>query len=176
MVANSACHTAPWTHYRVVRISKAILMGHAPMVVSSMNNRFSRWAMKNRSQTHIPHRIDRLIHERVHDPDEVKGKPANPTVCPVCHAVFKEGRWQWAASCPFERTQKFVRPVNDCRMIGVSRLQTPHGLTRRGIRRSAQCSRRYQQGMRLTHTKKALLNIFLAFSTIERINGPFMSV
>jgi hypothetical protein len=44
--------------------------------------------------------MDRLIHERVHDPYKTKSKPPEPTVCPVCYAVFKEGRWQWADSWP----------------------------------------------------------------------------
>ncbi len=47
-------------------------------------------------------RMDRLIQERVHDPYKTKSKPPEPTVCPVCYAVFKEGRWQWADSWPID--------------------------------------------------------------------------
>jgi len=45
-------------------------------------------------------RKDRLLHERIHDPYRVAGKPAEPSVCPVCHAVFKGGRWQWSEVWP----------------------------------------------------------------------------
>ena len=30
------------------------------------------------------------------DPYHAVAKPAGPTVCPVCKAVFTEGRWTWA--------------------------------------------------------------------------------
>jgi len=45
-------------------------------------------------------RKDRLIHEHVHDPYKTKHKLPEPSVCPVCKAVFKNGRWQWAKSWP----------------------------------------------------------------------------
>lgn len=45
-------------------------------------------------------RKDRLIHERVHDPYKFKHKLPEPCVCPVCHAIFRDGRWQWAESWP----------------------------------------------------------------------------
>lgn len=40
-------------------------------------------------------RRDRLIRESRHDPYEAKAKPAEPSACPRCHAVFRDGRWQW---------------------------------------------------------------------------------
>jgi hypothetical protein len=52
-------------------------------------------------ENRTPPRIDRLIHERIHDPYKTKSKPPEITVCPVCYAVFKGGRWQWIASWPF---------------------------------------------------------------------------
>ena len=58
--------------------------------------------MKTPLQKHIPHRIDRLIHERVHDPYKTKNKLPEPSVCPVCYAVFKEGRWQWPSFWPID--------------------------------------------------------------------------
>jgi hypothetical protein len=45
----------------------------------------------------MPPRRDRLIREREHDPYRQRRKPREPTVCPDCGAVFREGRWQWAA-------------------------------------------------------------------------------
>jgi len=43
-------------------------------------------------------RGNKLIQERVHDSYKAWGKPAEPTVCPQCGAVFQEGRWQWLAA------------------------------------------------------------------------------
>ena len=68
------------------------------------------------SQNQMVYRIDRLIHERVHDPYKTKSKPPKPSVCPVCHAVFKDGRWQWADSWPIDahtQTCQARRRVND---------------------------------------------------------------
>jgi hypothetical protein len=45
-------------------------------------------------------RKDRLIHERVHDAYQTTRKPREPSVCRVCSAVFKGGRWQWLESWP----------------------------------------------------------------------------
>ena len=45
-------------------------------------------------------RKDRLILERIHDPYKAKRKLPEPTVCPGCQAVLREGRWQWAKSWP----------------------------------------------------------------------------
>ncbi len=40
-------------------------------------------------------RRDQLMQEAVHDTYQSKGKPAEPTRCPDCGAVFHDGRWQW---------------------------------------------------------------------------------
>ena len=45
-------------------------------------------------------RQDRLIHERVHDPYKTRRKLPEPTVCPSCHAVYHNGRWQWGEEPP----------------------------------------------------------------------------
>ena len=58
--------------------------------------------MVPRFETRTFERMDRLIHERVHDPYKTRSKPPEPTVCPVCNAVFKDGRWQWADSWPID--------------------------------------------------------------------------
>lgn len=41
-----------------------------------------------------------VITESQHDPYRSRHKPAEPTVCPECRAVFHEGRWQWTAAMP----------------------------------------------------------------------------
>lgn len=43
-----------------------------------------------------PIRHDRLLQEKTHDTYKSRGKLSEPTVCPQCNAVFKEGRWRWA--------------------------------------------------------------------------------
>lgn len=40
-------------------------------------------------------RRDRLIRERVHDPYKMRRKLPEPTVCPQCQAVYRDGRWEW---------------------------------------------------------------------------------
>jgi NMD protein affecting ribosome stability and mRNA decay len=42
-----------------------------------------------------PQRRDRLIREREHDPYKAREKHPEPTVCPDCQAVYRDGRWQW---------------------------------------------------------------------------------
>lgn len=44
-----------------------------------------------------PDRRDRLIQESRHDPYRAYEKPTEPTVCPDCSAVFRDGRWRWAS-------------------------------------------------------------------------------
>lgn len=58
--------------------------------------------METQRQYRMAGRMDRLIHERVHDPYKTKSKLPEPTVCPVCCAVFKDGRWQWVDSWPID--------------------------------------------------------------------------
>jgi hypothetical protein len=45
--------------------------------------------------TIIGERLDKLIKEREHDTYKTKGKLSEPTVCPVCGAVYHKGHWQW---------------------------------------------------------------------------------
>jgi hypothetical protein len=54
-------------------------------------------------------RKDRLIHERVHDPYRSRRKPPEPSLCPVCKAVFKDGRWQWLESWPTDSHQEICQ-------------------------------------------------------------------
>ena len=78
--------------------------------------------MRQRSENRTSYRMDRLIHERVHDPYKTKGKLREPTVCPVCNAVFKEGRWRWADSWPIDahqRTCQACHRINDGYPAGI---------------------------------------------------------
>ena len=54
-------------------------------------------------------RKDRRIQERVHDPYKQTRKPLEPSVCPMCKAVFKGGRWQWLESWPAEAHQEICQ-------------------------------------------------------------------
>jgi hypothetical protein len=47
-------------------------------------------------------RMDRRLQGAQHDPYKPAGKYPEPTVCPVCSAVFKGGRWQWADAWPMD--------------------------------------------------------------------------
>ena len=40
-------------------------------------------------------RRDRLIRERRHDPYEARAKAREPSACPGCQAIYREGRWRW---------------------------------------------------------------------------------
>jgi hypothetical protein len=61
------------------------------------------------------YRKNRLIHEHVHDPYKTSSKPLQPTVCPICCAVFKEGRWQWADSWPPEAHRQICQACHRTR-------------------------------------------------------------
>ena len=40
-------------------------------------------------------RRDRLIREREHDPYRTPMKLSDPSACTECHAMYRNGRWQW---------------------------------------------------------------------------------
>ena len=64
----------------------------------------------------FPHsRKNRLIHELVHDPYKTQAKPPQPTVCPICYAVFKDGRWQWADSWPINAHRRICQACHRTR-------------------------------------------------------------
>lgn len=43
-------------------------------------------------------RHDGIFKEKIHDAYKIQGKLPEPTVCPVCNAVFRDGRWQWISA------------------------------------------------------------------------------
>lgn len=65
--------------------------------------------MKQRDNNHPEQRRDtiksHLIEEHRHDPYRARGKLKEPTVCPQCAAVFRGGRWQWAAVAPADAAE-----------------------------------------------------------------------
>ncbi len=61
--------------------------------------------MNTHTFTVAPSRRDRLVREHSHDPYKTKSKFPEPTVCPSCNAVYREGRWQWANSWPADSKQ-----------------------------------------------------------------------
>ena len=44
-----------------------------------------------------PPRRDRLLREREHDTYKVREKLPDPTACPECGAMFRNGRWTWGS-------------------------------------------------------------------------------
>lgn len=42
-------------------------------------------------------RLDRMIQEQEHDPYKVRAKLPDPTACPDCGAMYRDGRWTWGA-------------------------------------------------------------------------------
>jgi NMD protein affecting ribosome stability and mRNA decay len=50
---------------------------------------------QNRFGSTVKPRQDRRIREQVHDTYRATEKLPEPTLCPGCQAVYKQGRWQW---------------------------------------------------------------------------------
>lgn len=40
-------------------------------------------------------RRDKLIREHEHDPYQTRKKLSDPSACTECHAMYRNGRWQW---------------------------------------------------------------------------------
>ena len=80
--------------------------------------------MPQRSDSAATTRKDRLIHERVHDPYKSSSKFPEPTVCPVCGAIYQEGRWRW-----INHTQ-MVLIVTTCQACRRIRDRYPAGILR----------------------------------------------
>lgn len=54
-------------------------------------------------------RKNRLIQERVHDPYGTRRKLPKQSLCPICKAVFKAGRWQWMESWPVDAPRQICQ-------------------------------------------------------------------
>ena len=54
--------------------------------------------MKQKGSPGRGRRRDRMIQDHEHDPYRARRKPAEPTCCTACGAVFRQGRWRWGAA------------------------------------------------------------------------------
>jgi NMD protein affecting ribosome stability and mRNA decay len=81
--------------------------------------------MKRRESTR-PERRDRLIQDARHDPYRSEEKPPEPTTCPECGVVFREGRWRWGSPavdavkllCPACRRTRDGYPAGELTVSG----------------------------------------------------------
>jgi len=55
----------------------------------------SRTSDSARNAEITKHRRDNIVPETGHDTYRRRGQPKDPSVCPVCEAVFHKGHWQW---------------------------------------------------------------------------------
>jgi len=70
--------------------------------------------------------IDRALDDMVDDPYQPKRKLAGPALCPGCGAVYRRGRWSWAAAprnatrhaCPACRRIAERNPAGYVRLAG----------------------------------------------------------
>lgn len=84
--------------------------------------------VNTRKPTVGPGRNERLLREHIHDPYKATKKLAEPTVCPVCNAVFTGGRWQWKESWPLDAHQEVChacRRTRDDYPAGIITLKGP---------------------------------------------------
>lgn len=76
-------------------------------------------------------RRDRLIREREHDPYKVRLKLRDPSQCPECKALFRNGRWQWGLTpadaqsvlCPACRRVRDDCPAGVLTLVGKFHLE-----------------------------------------------------
>lgn len=80
----------------------------------------------SKATAYRPVRYDRLLQENGYDAYKTDLKYAEPTVCPECHAVFQNGRWQWgegpavahAVQCPACRRTEEKFPIGYVHVTG----------------------------------------------------------
>lgn len=53
---------------------------------------------RNETSPRASQRRDRLIREREHDTYKARGKLPDPTGCPECGAIYRDGRWVWGST------------------------------------------------------------------------------
>ena len=105
-------------------------------------------------------RKDRLIHERIHDPYKTGDKPPEPSVCPVCKAVFKGGHWQWLKSWPMDSPTAICpacRRIRDNYPAGVVTMSGD--FIRRHRQEIVNLARRHEKEERALHPLHRIISI-----------------
>jgi hypothetical protein len=116
--------------------------------------------MEIQHQNPTPGRLDRLIHEQVYDPYKTKNKLPEPTVCPVCHAVFRAGRWQCADSWPMDahrQTCQACHRTQDAHPAGIVTVSGAFALSHRSEVLSL--ARHNEQQEKLEHPLHRIMQI-----------------
>jgi NMD protein affecting ribosome stability and mRNA decay len=123
--------------------------------------------MKTRDPRHRQRRhVDRQLEDVIDDPYQARRKPAGPALCPGCGAVFRRGRWSWAAAprnatqhaCPACRRIAERNPAGYVRLSGAFLAGHRHevlGLVRNEEAREKR-SHPLQRIMTLRETDKAV--------------------
>ena len=108
----------------------------------------------------IESRKDRLIQERVNDPYKTKRKPPEPSVCPFCNAVFKDGRWQWLESWPVDSHKEICQACQRVRDDYPAGLVTMSGdFVSTHKTEILNLARNHEQGERAQHPLHRILKV-----------------
>lgn len=73
--------------------------------------------VKRKDISKRPRRQNEFYRERVHDPYKTRLKLEDPTVCPQCGAIYRDGRWSWKKLRPDESAREEM--CQACQRINV---------------------------------------------------------
>ena len=106
-----------------------------------------------------PVRRDRLLQEQTQDAYKLKAKLPEPTACPQCGAVFRNGRWSWGDAPPqaHRETCPACHRLNDKFPAGFVSLGGPFFAAHRD--EILALARHEEQRERQTHPLKRLMAI-----------------
>jgi len=87
-------------------------------------------------------RRDRLIQDKDHDVYRTDKKLPDPSACETCHAIYRDGRWQWGpppadarpVTCPACRRKEEGMPAGILKLVG--RYQLEHRADMLGLIRN----------------------------------------
>jgi hypothetical protein len=114
---------------------------------------------KNTTPGFHPIRHDRLIQEQVHDPYKASHKLPEPTICPQCNAIYREGRWCWG-DIPKEANHELCpacHRLNDGLPAGFVSLRGQFFMTHR--KEITHLINREEQRERKEHPLKRIMNV-----------------